>query len=225
MTMGSTSTASSHYTLAVAVAKVTRDTYPEINITVAESGGAIENLQRMARGEIDLGISTSNASYEATHGLEQFEGNPNSDVRWLFTYGNVPILLFARKGTGIESIHDLNGKKFNPAQAGSSAAAIVERSLTLLGIEPEFYRGSYSDAVEAFQNRQIAGMSKTHGGGMSPDAVIMRVQASMPILFLSFAPEDIDKIQAKYPHFRSFWLEPNIYKDQSEKILSVGMSA
>jgi uncharacterized protein len=223
--MGTTSSSSSSYTMLVAAGKVVHDRYPEIFITAAESGAARDNCRRMARGEFDLGLIDSISAHVVMNGLEDFKGQANKELRWLWTGGQMPLMFFVRKAENIKSLYDLEGKKFNPAQAGSSAAQMVEGAFSVLGIKPQYYRGSYSDAVEAVLNKQIVGMAKTHGGGRSPDSAIMQVQASLATNFLSFSQEDMKKIKAQFPYFGAFWLEPNVYKDQPEKVFSIGFAS
>jgi TRAP-type uncharacterized transport system substrate-binding protein len=67
LTIGSTSTSSSHYSYFVAIAKIINESIPGVNATVVATGASIDNLKRMAKGQADLGLVTSDAGYMAYH--------------------------------------------------------------------------------------------------------------------------------------------------------------
>lgn len=225
LTMGTTSNTSSYYTLMVNIAKAVNEKVPEMRITAVESAAARENAQRMASGDFDMGLSDTTTSYAVFNGIEDFNDKANKEYRWILTYSKTPFMVIVRKDSGVKNLKDLEGKSFSPAQSGSSAAVMTEGAFAALGISPKFHRGSYSDAVEAIQNKQIVGMTKPSGGEANPDSAIMQVQASVPIDFLSFTSDDIKKIQEKYPYYQAYKCPPNVYKDQPKEIQTIGFAA
>ena len=65
---GSTSASSSHYGYIVAVGKLINDSDSGLSVTVVETGAAMDNIRRMERGQIDLGIITTNVVQHAVAG-------------------------------------------------------------------------------------------------------------------------------------------------------------
>ena len=224
LTMGTTNSSSSHYTYFVSVAQVINENVPEVQVTAVESGAARENAQRIDSGIFDLGLSDTVTSYVVYNGLENWENKANKNFRWLWTYTSIPLVMFVRQDSGVKNFSDLTGKKFAPAQVGSSAAKLTMNTLKVIGIEPNYHMGSYSDGVAAVKNRQIVGMAKPSAGTKNPDAAIMEVQATVPLTFLSFTDQELAKITSEYPYYTKMTLQANVYKNQPEKLQTVGFA-
>jgi hypothetical protein len=73
-----------------------------------------------------------------------------------YLYG-APAQLVVRKGSGINSVKDLEGKKVGVGNAGSGAFANCELFFTHMGIWDSIERNAmgYSDAANAFGNNQL----------------------------------------------------------------------
>lgn len=224
LTMGTTNSSSSHYTYFVSVSQVINEAVPEVQVTAVESGAARENAQRIISGAFDLGLSDTVTSYVVYNGLENWEGKANKNFRWLWSYTSIPLLIFVRQDSDVKKISDLKGKKFAPAQVGSSAGKITTNVFEAIGVKPQYHMGSYSDGVDAVKNKQIVGMAKPSAGTNNPDAAIMEVQATVPLNFLSFSDAELEKIAVKYPYYTKLTLQKNVFKDQSEKVQTVGFA-
>ena len=75
--MGATGTASSHYVYSVAVAKAVNELAAKyMDITVVATGGAVDNLERLHRGQVQLGIGTFDTFFQAYHGQGKYEKSP-----------------------------------------------------------------------------------------------------------------------------------------------------
>ena len=68
---------------------------PELEITVAESGGNVANTQELRAGEISIANSISNTDYESYTGTgATFTDDPFTDFRILWYYESTPIQVF-----------------------------------------------------------------------------------------------------------------------------------
>jgi uncharacterized protein len=56
--IGATSSASSVFVYFVSLAKAINQYEPTLNATVVETGATVDNLRRMERGQIDVGLAT-----------------------------------------------------------------------------------------------------------------------------------------------------------------------
>ena len=166
--IGSTSASSSHYGYFVAVSKVINEQVEGVDSSVAETGATLDNLRRLSRGQMDIGLVTTNTLYDAYNGRGDFEGRPVKS-RLLWVYSLAPQNVVVRADSGVESLEQLGGKDFNPGIRGSSTEATTEQVFTELGVKPEYSRGSTTDVVNAIKDNRVIGYVKS-GAGLKLDA-------------------------------------------------------
>ncbi|MFW8565052.1 TAXI family TRAP transporter solute-binding subunit [Orrella sp. 11846] len=200
LAIGATSQASSLYAYHVALAQVLNEKLPNINFSVVETGGGLDNSRRLQQKQVDLGMMAEPDVYEYYKGLGPFEGKANPDLRTLWLTTPLAYLSVVGADTGIESISDLNGKEFNGGGRGSGTERATFEAFGALGVKPDWFRTGMGDAVTAFKDRRVVGFSKA-GPPDSPDSAILDAQTARPVKILDWTDEEIAKVQQEYPHF------------------------
>ena len=199
LTIGSTSTSSSHYSYFVAVGKIINENLSGVNATVVATGASIDNIKRMAKGQADMGLVTLDAGYMAYHGIGSWKEPPVKKQRVLWLYMTTAVHYVVREDSGVKTLYDLNKKKFHPGMRGSASEASAMAILKLLGIEPDYHRGDTADAVAAVKDKRIVGISKS-GLGKGFDASIMDIATFTPLRVLEFTDREIQKVSAQMPY-------------------------
>ncbi|MBI2322682.1 MAG: hypothetical protein HYU88_11510 [Chloroflexi bacterium] len=110
------------------------------------------------------------------------------------------------------SAEQLQGKDFSPGGKGTGTELLARTFVfPTLGIEPKWYVGGMPDAQAAVKDRRIVGMGKA-SAVKNPDALIMDIMTSTRIRILSWTPEQVQKVQAKYPFLGTVDIPPGTYK-------------
>lgn len=195
--IGSTSSSSSQYGYFVAVSQIINAKVQGIESSVVETGATVDNLRRLDRKQIDLGLVTTNTGYQAYAGTEGFKDKP-VPVRLLWVYTAAPQNVIVRKDANIGKIADLAGKKFNPGLRGSATEKTTEAVFKLLGIKVDEARGSTSDIVDAIKDNRVVGYVKS-GAGTKLDGSSLDIATFTPIQVLSLTDEQADKIKKEMP--------------------------
>lgn len=193
----------------VSVGKAISTVYPQYKITVSESQGAVDIAKRIRSGEVKVGNCVSSTDYENYNGTGAFDGKPYNKLRILWYYETTPEQFAVSESSGVKTVYDLAGKKFNPGGTGTSAAAITYSVLKLLGVSPSYFEAGQSDAADAYSNRQIIGTVKL---GPINDSYIMQLIAAQPVRLLSFSDEDMAKITKEYPYLIAATIPSGTYK-------------
>ena len=165
--IGSTSASSSHYGYFVAVGQLVNENAEGISASVVETGATMDNIRRMQRDQIDLGLVTTNTVQHAYAGVEEFEGNAQ-DLRLLWVYTNAPQNVIVRSDAAVESLEDLSQVRFNPGIRGSATEATTEAAFDTLGLASDFARGSTTDVVDAIKDNRMAVSSSMDAGAPTP---------------------------------------------------------
>lgn len=195
--IGSTSASSSQYGYFVALGQLINDKVEGVSTSVAETGATMDNLRRMNRGQVDLGLVTTNIIEHAWSGTKEFEGQAQQ-APLLWVYAPAPQNVVVREDAGIDTLEDLDGVRFNPGIRGSATEATAEAVFDTLGITPDWVRGSTTDAVDMIKDNRIAGYVKS-GAGNRLDASSLDIQTFTPVEVISLTEEQADTLRQEMP--------------------------
>ena len=209
LTLSAVAASSGLFPYCVAIGDVLSN-LPELEITVAESGGNVANTQELRVGEVSIANCISNTDYESYTGTgSTFEGDPFTDVRILWYYEATPIQIFVAEDTGIENLEDLDGQNFNPGGTGTAAAVVTHEALDVLGIHPNYFEAAQADAGDAYANRQIVGAVKT---GSAPDSYIVQANTNRPVKLINYTDEQLATVTAAIPSVTTGVVPANSYE-------------
>jgi uncharacterized protein len=200
LNMGSTSSTSAVYAWCVATANVINKANVGLNVTVVESGAALDNLRKLKSKAFDFALSIDIPSaMQMYQGIDSFKGQPWKDVRVLFIRNVTVDRIYVRKDAGIKTFTDLSGKVFSPGIPGASSTLYMTKFDEVLKARINFRPGALGDSLSAFQSGKIVGLQKT-----SPlnaiDASLIEVNMTTPITVIGFTKGDTEKIRKVYPY-------------------------
>jgi TRAP transporter TAXI family solute receptor len=195
--IGSTSASSSQYGYFVALSQLINAKVPNVESSVVETGATVDNLRRMDRKQIDLGLVTTNVSYHAFVGEQAFDGK-KVDNRLMFVYSPAPQNVVVRADSNVKSIAELAGKRFNPGLKGSASEKTAESVFKLLGVAPDWVRGSTTDIVNSIKDNRVIGYVKS-GAGNKLDGSSLDIATFTPVRVLGLSPEQKKLLADKMP--------------------------
>jgi len=195
--IGSTSASSSQYGYFVALSQLINAKVPSVESSVVETGATVDNLRRMDRKQVDLGLVTTNVSYHAYVGEQAFEGK-KVDNRLMFVYSPAPQNVVVRADSNVKSLAELAGKRFNPGLKGSATEKTAEAVFKLLGTAPDWVRGSTTDIVNSIKDNRVIGYVKS-GAGNKLDGSSLDIATFTPVRVLGLSPEQKKLLQEKMP--------------------------
>jgi TRAP transporter TAXI family solute receptor len=109
---------------------------PGFEAAAVPTNGAKENLQRLARGDVDVALTYSDVAGEAAAGTGAFQGAP-VPVRALARVFTAYTHVLVRRDAGIGSLAGLRGKRVATGPAGSGTEIVALRVLVAAGLDPD----------------------------------------------------------------------------------------
>ena len=181
-------------------------------VRAQSSAGSVENLRKINSGKAHFGVVYSGHVYLGRNGQMKNDTKKYEDVMAVsYLYGD-PAQLIVKKGSGIKSVKDLEGKKVGVGNAGSGAFANCELFFTHMGIWDKIERNAmgYNDAAQAFGNNQL-------------DAFWLFTAFPSGAVIMAAQTNDIDLIDLgkdatesgffeKYPYFSKLAVPAGTYK-------------
>lgn len=201
------------YTYWVAIAKAVKTVYPQFNITVTETTGALDITKRVRAKQAALGNSMADLDYTSYLGQEQFQGQPNTKMRILWYYDFLIAQWAVAKASGIKTLEGLTGKDFNPGGAGGGIVPITKKIFEMFGVKPKYFEATQQSAIEAMQNRQIIGLSKA---GPVPDSFFQQIMPNVELELVGLSKEQQAKAIEKYPYWVPYTIPAKTYGNSQE---------
>ncbi|GHV40298.1 C4-dicarboxylate ABC transporter substrate-binding protein [Synergistales bacterium] len=200
--LGSSPATSVVYPFGVAVAEAIMKAYPEYSVTVTETTGSVGAAQQLQPGNASLELANVVlfSTYESYKGIGSFEGDPNPDARELWCYEVNQNTFCVSEESGIKSLQELDGKRFNPGGTGTAAAVICKAVLDVLGVKPNYFEAGQADAADAYADRQIVGTTKL---GPPPDSYILQLNATLPVRILTIPNDTVEKVVQQFAYITS----------------------
>ena len=195
--IGASNSQSAHYAYFSAISKIINDAKIGLSVSLVETGAAVDNLKRMERGQLDIGLSTSNTMWHAWNGTGTFQGKPiKSKMLWIYNLAAQNAIV--RKDSGVTSLAGLEGKRMGPGQRGSGTEQATEAVFKLLEIKPEWVRGSNAEiSANVKDNRTIGLIQSTVGLGFNP--LTMDIATFTDLYCLGLTPDEETKIKKDLP--------------------------
>jgi TRAP transporter TAXI family solute receptor len=200
--LGSTSVRSGLYANTVAMAGIINKAFPgEIMVTVVETGGYVENLERLRRGSIHAGPASTGAAAASYLGILDWKGKPDKNLRTLWGGYFTPIHLVASKKSGITTVEGFAGKPFamNP---GTTSGWHMEYFLDAIGIKPNYKLMGLGASPDAMKAAVVDGWFKA---GFK-DAAVLDIEAAMDITIVPVTPEVMAKAEK---------IQPGLHRDMT----------
>lgn len=206
---GSTSVRSGLYANTVAMSGIINKAYPgEIMVTVVETGGYVENLERLRRGTIHAGPASTGAAAASYLGILDWNGKPDKNLRTLWGGYFTPIHLVASKKSGIKTVEEFEGKTFamNP---GTTSGWHMEYFFKAIGIKPNYKLMGLGASPDAMKAGVVDGWFKA---GFK-DAAVLDIEAAMEITIVPIRAELIEKAEKIQPGLhRSMTIPAGLFK-------------
>ena len=121
VTIGTGGITGVYYPTGGAIAKMVNEKRKEYGIraTVESTGGSVFNVNAVMAGDLEFGVVQSDRQFQAIKGLAEWDGNPQEDLRAVFSIHPESVTLVATVDSGVKDIKDLKGKRVNIGNPGS----------------------------------------------------------------------------------------------------------
>lgn len=138
-TIGTGGVTGVYYPTGGAISRMVNQKSDEYNlrVTVESTGGSVYNINAVMSGDLDFGIVQSDRQFQAYNGEGDWNGDPQTELRAVFSIHPESLTLLASEESGIRVLEDLAGKIVNIGDAGSGTRGNSIGILTAAGIDPD----------------------------------------------------------------------------------------
>jgi TRAP transporter TAXI family solute receptor len=218
-----------YYPLGGALAQCLTNKIADMVVTAQTGNASVANVNLIARGEVESGLSQNNVALAAYIGdKESWKTPPVKNLRAIAGLYPETTHLVALKKSGIKTIYDFKGKRIIVGDKGSGTEFDSRRMLAEVGfadqsgyknIEPVYVY--YAVAVQRMKDEQADALIWTSG---VPNANIMEIATTKDVVFIPFPDDVIKTLNTKYPYYAPVTL-PVVYPKQTAPVKTVAIIA
>lgn len=194
-------------------------------LTAVPSQGSVANVEAIAAGEIESGLSQSDVAYWAFTGSGAFDGKPK--LEQLRAIGNLyqeSIHLVVRKAASIQSVADLRDKRVSLDEQGSGTLAEARLVLDAWGLKETDIKAEHLKLEAAAQRVKEGTLDAFfYVGGYPVPAIVDLANAGTAIDLPPIDGPKAEKLRGDYKFLARDEIPANTYKGiEATKTLSVG---
>ncbi|MEW6424341.1 MAG: TAXI family TRAP transporter solute-binding subunit [Bacillota bacterium] len=210
LSIGTGGTGGTYYPYGGAMAGIINKYVGGVEATAEVTGASVENARLLDSNQAQLGLLMNDVVYKAVKGEKPFE--KAIELRTLFVmYPNI-FHAVTLEDNSVKAMGDLKGRKVSVGSPGSGTETMSKQVLEALGItynDFQVFRLSFSENTEALKNKVIDVGIWSVG---PPTSSIMDLATTHKIRILSFSPEEMTKVNQKFPYYTETKIPAGTYK-------------
>lgn len=195
-------------------------------IAIAQSTTAsVFNNAAVQNGELEAGLAAADVTRSMYLGEGKFDGKPHPKLRIIANLFPEDLHLVMPKGSSINDLGDLAGKRVGIAQAGSGTQVAVLQMLDAWGVNRDNMDEAElnnSQSAERLADGQIDAYFYAAGW---PVAAMVQLASTKGMSLHSFSEADLAKINEIIPAYIPSKIPGGVYEGVDEDVLTPAVSA
>lgn len=222
LSLGTAGTGGIYYPLGGAIASRLSVADSARQYTAEVSGGSVENVNRVAQGQMDLAMAIAVTMYQAYNGEGDFE-RPVGGLRAVAPlYANLTHILVPASAP-IETVADFEGRRISVGAAGSGTEQLARHVLEAYGltyddIDPRFL--SFAESSAALRDGAIDGAIISVG---YPAAAVLEASTTGDIRLLPVEGEVLQGILEEHPYYNDGEIPAGAYPGVDEPVTTLAV--
>ncbi|GAA0428224.1 TAXI family TRAP transporter solute-binding subunit [Lentibacillus halophilus] len=224
MNFPTASTTGTIYPLGSAMANVWNNQMDNVRVTAQASNGGVENLNMLKKGQGQISFATAGIIWEAYNGKRGFKDRKYDDVRIMAGLYYNPNQFVVREESGVESVADLEGRKFAPGAVGSTPEVETSIILPEYGIDyPDGIKENYvgfTEAIDLMRNKQIDGALIQAG---LPTSAVTEMTSTAGGKLIGIDKDVRTSLMDEYPWYSEVTIPAGTYDNQEKDVETLGI--
>ena len=198
-----------------------------VQATAEVTGGSVDNIKLVAKGDAEIGFSTIDSAADAINGIGSYKDVGRQNVVAIASLYESYLHVVARADAGIASVADLKGKRISVGSAGSSTEAIADRVLAAAGVDPT--TGVTRDNLSVAESAGALKDGKLDAffwvGGLPTSAISDLTVSGTPAVVFLATGDLLPKLEAKYPGmYRAASMPKGVYAGVNSEVPGLGVA-
>lgn len=222
LSLGTAGTGGIYYPLGGAIASRLSVADSARQYTAEVSGGSVENVNRVASGQMDLAMAIAVTMYQAYNGEGDFQ-QPVTGLRALAPlYPNLTHILVPASSP-VRTVADFAGRRISVGAAGSGTEQLARHVLAAYGltyddIDPQYL--SFAESSAALRDGAIDGAIISVG---YPAAAVLEASTTGDIRLLPVEGEVLQQMLEEHPYYNDGLIPAEAYPGVEEPVTTLAV--
>jgi len=211
LSIATASTGGSWYPAGGAVGSLITKYIPNTEASAHPSAASRENIRLLQEKKTDLAMVMPDVAFFAQTGTDIYQGKTPANIKGLFSFWGIDLLIIARADTDIHKIEDLKGHKvgFGPPGSGSETMTkkiLAEYGITYKDLKPQFI--SATEQSQALKDKSLDAAMYTIG---TPASTFVDLCTLTKCRIIPIKQDMMERIIKKYPYYSPSVIPANAY--------------
>jgi len=211
---------SSSYRLGSALVRGFSSSGANVQLTLVESAGSIQNVQMIESGDADVGFAYADAAYAA------FSGHPGDrpfhHLRGIAVLQSSQVHLIVGKTSTIRNLADLRGRRVGVGVANSGSSLTASLVLKAFDVDPKSVRFDWTPAKDAVEHIGPDGLDAMLVVATDVyDPITVATKAGARLVPIEGAPIDRLRRDAPFAHLTA--IPENTYPGQTSSVHTIAI--
>ena len=219
-TIGTSASGGAVYGVGAGLSKILNEKVPGLETRAISTGGAVDNVGLMERGEIQLACNASNTNAMAYNG-ELTGISEQKNLRGIVSLYPSVFHLVATKKSGIETVADFAGTKGAVGQSGSASDVYTQHIVEGAGLnykDRKDFEPIYADPADAAEQIKDGHIDWAHLPVGVPGSAVIDLAMTGNINFVELKGEYRDKMIENHPYYVPYTIPGGTYNGFDEDI-------
>lgn len=182
----------------------------DVNSRTQTTGASVENINLLEQGKAEIAFVMSDALSQAINGEVSFN-EPVKNVSHVATlYPNV-VQIITKKGSGINTIEDLKGKRVAVGDQNSGVEINARVLLNGHGITYDDLKVDYLGYAEAADGLKAGTIDAAFLTSGLPNASVLELAETFDLQLVSINPDKVAEIAKEHPYFVAYDIPVDTY--------------
>ncbi|QTF93099.1 TAXI family TRAP transporter solute-binding subunit [Halomonas sp. BM-2019] len=172
------------------------------------TGGPVQNATLVQMGEHDFGMVTMGPGIEHT------------DIRAIFPMYQTTLQIISLRGSGINSVADLDGKTVGVGPAGGTSDMYYPQLFEELGLNVRTRNGGAADQAGQLQDGLLDAFAFAAG---IPISAFNQLEAQTDVNIFSFSEADMEQVLDNHPELSPATIPASVYSSLDEDLTAISI--
>lgn len=214
--MGTASQGGAFYPVGQAISSLVTKYADGLEMVPVVTGGSVQNPRLVNKGEVDIAITNNNLAVFANKGIAMYKKGGKMNLRAVGALHFSVLHMMTLKGSSINTIADLKGKRVAMGPAGGGTTPFLKQVLALHGmtlkdITPSFL--SYGDGFSQLADGNVDAAFALSG---YPAGAVVKARVTKELKFIKLAPGKMEAALAKHKNYNHVVVPKSVYKTDAD---------
>ena len=211
LSLGTAGTGGIYYPLGGAIASRLSIADAARQYTAEVSGGSVENVNRVASGQMDLAMAIASTMYQAQRGEGDF-ANALSELRAIAPlYANVTHILVPASSPA-QSVSDFRGMRVSVGAAGSGTEQLARHVLAAHGLTYEDLNPQYLSFAESSSALRDGAIDAAIISVGYPAAAVLEATTTSDMRLIGFSDQVLGEMYEEHPYYSEGLIPVGAYR-------------